>query len=233
MRNWQWGKVLCLALLAGSVQAEPQWLLAGDSTVENVPAKMGDRKGWGQVVGQYLKPEVKVINLAMGGRSTKTFIAEKRWTNLLKQSRPGDFILIQFGHNDSHGKDKPESTDAATDYKNYLRIYADEALKAGARVIFVTPPHRRSFDKTGKLTPELLPYADAMKAVAQEKNIPVVDLYTLTGEKFQQLGDAACRPIFCSDTDRTHFSTQGAELLAKMIIADLQKQNLPAAACIK
>lgn len=144
----------------------------------------------------------------------------------MSQTKPGDFILLQFGHNDSHAKDKPESTDANTDYKQYLRQYADEAVKAGAQVVLVTPPHRRLFQKDGKITQELLIYCDAMKAVAKEKSLPVVDLYAMTGEVMQKLGDDGCRPFYCSDTDRTHFSSKGAEWLAKLIADDLKRQNL-------
>ena len=216
--------LLSFLLLSGvaSAHAEMKILIAGDSTVENVQAKTGDRKGWGQVIGQYLKPEVTVINLAMGGRSTKTFIQEKRWEKLLTQTRPGDIILLQFGHNDSHGKGKPESTDANTDYQDYLRQYADDAAKAGAKLVFITPPHRRLFDKTGKLTQELLPYCNAMKEVAREKQLPLIDLYSLTGTEMQKLGDAGCRPFYCSDTDRSHFSEKGAQWLAQFIVAELK-----------
>lgn len=230
--NWMKSGIIAMAIgtMGMTVNAEIKVLIAGDSTVENVKPGKDDRKGWGQVIDQCFKPEVKVVNLAMGGRSTKTFIKEKRWEKLLAQTKPGDFILIQFGHNDSHAKSKPESTDANTDYKEYLRQYADEGVKAGAKLILITPPHRRLFQKNGKITQELLVYCEAMKAVAKEKNLPLIDLYTMTGEEMQKLGDAGCRPFYCSDTDRTHFSTKGAEWLAKLIIDDLKRQNLPLAA---
>ena len=229
--NWsKFGVMTMVAAMGLTVHAEVKVLIAGDSTVENVNPSSGDRKGWGQVIDQSFTPEVKVINLAVGGRSTKTFIQEKRWEKLLSQTKPGDFILMQFGHNDSHGKGKPESTDANTDYQEYLRTYADDAAKAGAKLILVTPPHRRQFQKDGKITQELLVYSDAMKTVAKEKSLPVVDLYAMTGDAMQQLGDDGCRPLYCSDTDRTHFSSKGAEWLAKLIADDLKRQNLPLAA---
>ena len=111
------------------------------------PAAEPDR-GWGQFIEEQFRG-VKVINLAAAGRSTKTFIKEGRWKKALEE-KP-DYVLIQFGHNDSHGPEKPESTDAATDYKEYLRRYIDESRAIGATPILVTPMVRRTFDADGKL----------------------------------------------------------------------------------
>lgn len=197
--------------------------LAGDSTVQTY--KEPHIAGWGQVIGKYFKDNVVIDNHAMGGRSTKTFIAEDRWDKLL-QGKP-DFILLQFGHNDSHGKGKPESTDAQTDYKDYLRKYADDAKKANIPIIFITPMHRRTFDKTGKITQELQTYADAMQEVAKEKNVFFIDLYTPTGKLFQDLGDEKSAPFSCKADDRSHFSPMGADELAKLIVADLKKAGSP------
>lgn len=143
---------------------------AGEAQVEG-RSPLGD--SWGQVLGDSLKKAFAIRNLAASGRSTKTFISEGRLKRALEE--PADFALIQFGHNDSHGKDRPESTDAATDYQEFLRTYVDSFQKAGMQPILVTPMHRRTF-KDSKLTEELRPYADAMKAVAAEKRVPVIDL---------------------------------------------------------
>lgn len=195
--------------------------LAGDSTVADYPPESPIR-GWGQVIGAYFKENVKIQNFAAGGRSTKTFLSEGRWENLLK-SKP-DCILLQFGHNDSHAKAKPESTDANTDYKDYLRKYADEAKAAGIRIIFITPMHRRTFDKDGEPTRELLPYANAMKEIASEKGIVCLDLHNSSGLLFKRLGDEGSTDLSCSPTDRTHFSQKGAEAMAGLIV-DALKSN--------
>lgn len=208
---------------------QPNLLIAGDSTVEDlVMREAGDNQGWGAAIGKRLDPRIKVINLAISGRSTKTFLAEGRWDTLISQTRPGDFILLQFGHNDSHGKDRPESTDAATDYQDNLRRYADDAAKAGARLVFVTPPTRRHFEH-GQVAQWLLPYSEAMKAVAREKNTPVVDLHSLSGALMQQRGDAGCEELF-RPGDRTHFSALGADVMAGLIVEDLARQRHPLAA---
>lgn len=193
--------------------------LAGDSTVADYPPESPIR-GWGQSIGSFFKENVKIQNFAVGGRSTKTFLSEGRWVDLLK-SKP-DCILLQFGHNDSHVKGKPESTDANTDYKDYLRKYADEAKAAVIPIIFITPMHRRTFDEDGEPTKELLPYANAMKEIASEKGIICIDLYSLSGLLLKRLGDNGSGDLSCSPTDRTHFSKKGAETMAGLIADELK-----------
>ena len=104
-------------------------VIVGDSTVCNYPENRPER-GWGQFIQERFNDgAVIVTNLAASGRSTKTFIKEGRWQKALEQ-KP-DYVLIQFGHNDSHAPERPESTDAATDYKDYLRRYVDESRGRG------------------------------------------------------------------------------------------------------
>lgn len=204
---------------------QPRLLIAGDSTVEDFAMTAKDtHQGWGAAIGKHLAPKTKVANLAYSGLSSKTFLAEGRWDKLLAQIRPGDFILVQFGHNDSHSKDRPEATDAATDYKDNLRRYADDAAKAKANLVFVTPPHRRYFQADGKITQELSPYCEAMKAVAREKGVPLVDLHALSGELMQKRGDQGCDELF-RPGDRTHFSALGADVFAGLIVGELQRQG--------
>src|SRR6185436_12431860 len=113
---------------------------------------------------------------------------------------------IQFGHNDSHGPGHPESTDAATDYQDYLRRYIDEARAMGAAPILVTPMVRRTFDARGKLQDSLQPYADAMKAVGLEKKVPVIDLHASSKHLVEQLGPVAAADMANKKGDATHFN---------------------------
>ena len=161
-----------------------------------------------------------VRNLAVSGRSTKTFLKEGRLKKALAER--ADYALIQFGHNDSHARGRPESTDAGTDYKEYIGQYVDAFAKAGTVPIFVTPMHRRVF-RNGKVTEELKPYADAMKAVARERKLAVVDLYTRSGELFEKLGEAASADLNSSPKDRTHFSEKGARTMARLVLEELKK----------
>ena len=193
-------------------------VIIGDSTVCNYPAEHACR-GWGQFIAEHFKDTVHVANHAASGRSTKSFIAEGRWKRALDE-KP-DFVLIQFGHNDSHAKEKPEATDAATDYRDFLRCYADESRAANATPIFITPMHRRNFDADGKLKDILQPYADAMKAVGEEKKVPVIDLHTSSGAVFQQLGKDRCPEFANAPTDFTHFNEKGARAMADLVMKKL------------
>lgn len=194
--------------------------IAGDSTVASYTKP--EIAGWGQVIGKYFKDNVSIENFAISGRSTKTFQEKGDWQKLLA-SKP-DYILVQFGHNDSHAKDRPEATDAATEYKDNLRKFADDAKKIGAKMIFVTPMHRRTF-KDGKLADILLPYANAMKEVAKEKGLPCIDLHASSGKLVQELGEEKAASMSCKPGDRTHFSPEGADRMAQLIVEDLKKTD--------
>jgi len=195
-------------------------VIIGDSTVCNYPADNPCR-GWGQFIEGYFRDgTVQVHNLAKGGRSTKTFIKEGLWQRALNE-KP-DVILIQFGHNDSHGHGRPEATDAATDFQDNLRRYIDEARAINATPILITPMYRRTFDKAGKLTDILGPYAAAMKTVAAEKKVPLIDLHTSSGKLFEPLGDAGCVVFANTPTDRTHFNEKGARAMAELVMQELR-----------
>lgn len=224
--------LLCLAQVSLGADAPRVIRIAviGDSTVCEYPAASNIR-GWGHFLTPAFQAHVRVINLAKSGRSTKTFIKEGLWTKTLAE-KP-DFVLIQFGHNDSHARERPESTDAATDYRDFLRRYIDEARATGATPVLVTPMHRRSFDKDGKVTQELLPYAGAMKAVAKEKQVALVDLHGASGELFQMLGDVGSADLSCSATDRTHFSEKGAQAMAELVLKGLATVEPRLAAMLK
>jgi lysophospholipase L1-like esterase len=211
-----------------SVRSEtPVIALIGDSTVCDYP--QGDRlRGWGQLLPEYLQPGVAVRNEAKGGLSTKTFPRD-RWRALLA-SHP-DYVLIQFGHNDSHAKDRPESTDAATDYAENLRNFVNEARAAGVTPVLVTPVRRRLF-KQGKPTEELAPYAESMRRVAGETKTPLIDLYALSGELYVQLGEEGSTEFTLNQTDhadrpelgdRTHFTEQGARQMARLVAGGISK----------
>lgn len=218
-----------------AASADPLRLgLAGDSTVCAYPADSAQH-GWGELLPEFFDPATVFCNQAQGGRSSKDF-PPARWQALLA-FKP-DFVLIQFGHNDSHAKDRPESTDAATDYKDNLRRYVTEARAAGAVPILVTPPHRRNFDKAGQLTTELAPYVSAMKEVAAELSVPVVDLYAGSGALYASLGEEGSTGYTMNNAgkapepdghstpgDRTHFNTTGAREMARIVADGLAKAD--------
>ena len=196
-------------------------VICGDSTVANYGTNKPGMSGWGEQIPAGFAPQVRVVNLAANGRSTKTFISEGRLEKAVKVK--ADFALIQFGHNDSHAKEKPEATDAGTDFKEYLRRFVDEFRAAGTEPVLVTPMHRRNFDAQKHPTQELLPYADAMKAVAAEKKVPLVDLHASSGALLDRLGEAGSESLFFPG-DRTHFAIAGAQTMAGLVLEGLQQE---------
>ena len=190
----------------------------GDSTVCEYPEDSPGR-GWGHYLGEYFQPNVKIVNLAASGRSTKTFIKEGRWEKTLAE-KP-QYVLIQFGHNDSHAKDHPESTDAATDYRDYLRRYVAEARGIHAVPVFITPMQRRNYKADGTLDDILQPYADAMKAVGAELHVPVVDLHEMSGALYLKLGPEKSLELANKPGDSTHFGEKGARAMAELVMSKL------------
>jgi len=198
-----------------------QIVIIGDSTVCNWP--VGDklhREGWGMHIQEYFVDEVTVSNLAVSGRSTKTFISEGRWTKAL-QEKP-DIVLIQFGHNDSHAPTLPEATNAATDFRDNLRKYIDDARAIGAVPVLITPMCRRT------ATDNLQPYSDAMKAVAAEKHVALIDLHASSAKLYAELGPVGVQALEANlangQYDPTHFNAAGAQAMAKLVMAELPKE---------
>ncbi|MCF6176774.1 MAG: rhamnogalacturonan acetylesterase [Victivallaceae bacterium] len=206
-------------------------VVLGDSTVQTY-ADGSVLAGWGQVIQNYFNKDVGVRNHAVSGRSTKTFIEQGRLKTALKDK--ANFAIIQFGHNDSHGKGRPESTDAKTDFKDYLREYIKKFNSTGATVIFVTPMCRMTFRKDGTLSDNLQPYADAMQEVAEEQQCLLIDLHSASKKLFKELGPEGCKKLQTGrKKDRTHFSPKGADAMAKLIIKELAKTNSPLVEYIK
>jgi len=188
--------------------------MVGDSTMASYPNPPKDRPdlhGWGQVFGEHFTKRVEISNHAASGRSTKSFIAEKRWEKVLEE-KP-DYVFIQFGHNDQ--KDKTLAPDEG--YRDYLIRYIEEARKAGIKPVLVTPVARRTFDKEGKPTTSLTPFANATKKVAKDKGVPVIDLHQLSFDLYAKLGDKGSADFSPSETDRTHFSKKGAKAMAELV----------------
>ncbi len=133
-------------------------------------------------------------------------------------------MLIQFGHNDAHGPGRPESTDAAGEFRENLLRYVDEAKAARIGVVLVTPPPHRIPGARGGTDAGLAPYAATTRAVAKECGVPCIDLFASAGEAFNALGDDERIALFCSTEDRSHFSVRGATLLARMIAEALSRE---------
>jgi len=202
--------MLAMGLSLTQAQTYHAILLIGDSTVEE-RRETHPSQGWGAFLGKYLNPPWKVVNCAKSGASTKTFLETPQWARA--QTVSADYLFIQFGHNDSHGAGRPESTNANTDYRDYLKGYIEFARSRGIKPVLIAPMHRRTFYPDGRLKDILKPYAEAVKAVAAEMNVPVIDLHEPSGKTLAELGDAGSEDLFAPN-DRTHFSRKGADWLA-------------------
>lgn len=198
--------ILAIALAALAQDRAPvKIVLVGDSTVN-------DEGGWGPGFRAALGPGYEVVNLARNGRSSKSFRDEGLWAPALTAN--AGYILIQFGHNDVPGKGPDRETDAATTYRANLARYIDEARAAGAKPILVTSIVRRNFTPDGKIKRDsLVPYVEAARQVATEKNVPLIDLYTATLNQAEALGPEGCKQIDAltkdGKPDHTHLGPKG------------------------
>jgi lysophospholipase L1-like esterase len=216
-------KCLILALLffsvglfAADVDKKIKIVLVGDSTVN-------DQGGWGYGFKEFVTPDVEVINTAANGRSSKSFIDEGKWTSAL--ALHGDYYFIQFGHNDEPGKGPQRETDPVTTYPQNLAKYVDEARAMGAKPILVTSLTRRMFAADGKLKPNLLPYVEAMKKVAAEKNVPLIDLHSSSVALCEKLGPdevAKFNPTVKDKPDTTHLKGEARVVFAKLVVEELK-----------
>ncbi len=211
--------------------------IAGDSTACNYEQARAPRTGWGQVLGEYFTSTVKVDNAAISGRSSKSFIDEGAWDAVRQRLAPGDYVFIQFGHNDEK-PDEPRHTDARTTYKDYLLKYIDESNAAGAHPVLLTPVNRRKFEG-GSLVLTHGDYPTAMRELAAASGTPIIDLTEKTKLLFEKLGEAGTLELFMNlepgqspnypegSADDTHFTRAGAEEVAKLVASGVAELHLP------
>lgn len=192
-------------------------VLVGDSTVT-------DGAGWGKAFTDQLNPAIRTTNTSRGGASTKSFLDSGYYTAAL--ALKPTHVLIQFGHNDMPGKGPQRETDPATTYRANLVRYIDEARAIGAQPILVTSVTRRGF-KDGKIVDGLAPYAEAMKAVATERKVPLIDLHARSIEALEKLGPeraAELGPIIrTGKRDGTHLAPPGKLLTANLVLDEMRR----------
>lgn len=219
---------------AAPTEAGVNVVLVGDSTVATWG---GDRpeRGWGQMIPDYFNANARFANHAVSGRSAKTFISEGRWAKVLETLGPNDYVLIQFGHNDSHDSSSPEATDAFGNYQAYLKQYIADTRAKGATPILVTPMYRRSFDDEGKLLPYLIdddgnhiynlqPYAKAMRQVAKSTEVTLIDLFSMSGDLLRELGAEASATLFAPN-DPAHWNHKGAICMASLVSRGISESD--------
>jgi len=209
--------------------------LCGNSTVvdqDNEPWG-----SWGQMIPAFFNDKVCFANYAESGESSNTFIAAKRLKKALTFMKPGDYIFVEFGHNDEKQKGKDKGA-----YKHFttsLKQYIDEARKRGAHPVLVTPTQRRHFDENGKLKDTHDEFTQAVKDLAQKENVPLIDLTQMTTYLYYALGVEGSKKAlvhypagtFEGQTkdfaDDTHFNPYGAYQIAKCVIEGIIENDIP------
>lgn len=217
------------------------WMI-GDSTMSIKAKNKYPETGWGLPFSQAFDEHVKVENKAMNGRSTKSFISENRWNNVADSIRPGDFVLIQFGHNDEK-IDKPGVGTAIEEYKKNLSTFVSETRKKGGYPVLLTPIARRHF-VNGQLVETHGQYPEAIRTVADSLDVAVIDMTVQTNQLLGDLGEQASARLFLhlekghenypdGVTDNTHLNAYGAEVIAKMVIEEMNNKQLPLSKYLK
>jgi lysophospholipase L1-like esterase len=216
----------------------PTLYLAGDSTV--VDQDKEPWAAWGQMLPVFFGTGLVVANEAESGETIRSFVGERRLDKILSTIKPGDFLMIQFAHNDQKA-----GTPEATDYKGYLERYLAAARQHGASVILVTSMNRRAFDTSGKIQDTLLGYPQAMRAFAAEEHLPLIDLNAISKTLFEAMGPEGTLKAFVhypANTfpgqdaplaDDTHFNAYGAYELARAVVQSLADQKLPLASFLR
>ncbi|MDA3615202.1 rhamnogalacturonan acetylesterase [Polluticaenibacter yanchengensis] len=212
--------------------------MAGDSTIA---AKKQDRypeNGWGMPFASFFDSKKAVVqNEAQNGRSTRTFIEEGRWDKIAKEAREGDYVFIQFGHNDE-SKEKVDRYTTPEQYKANLARFVNDTRAAKAIPILVTPVSRRKFDKAGNQLETHKEYSPLVKQVADSLKVLFIDLDTKSRELYQKMGEENSKLLFLQlapnehpnypngVTDNTHFSELGARLIAQIMYKEIVALNI-------
>ena len=205
----------------GAQESPIRVVLVGDSTV-------AEQSGWGPGFRRLAKDGVEVVNMAANGRSSKSFIDEGLWSKALDAH--GRYYLIQFGHNDEPGKGPERETDPKTTYRAFMARYVDESRTIGAIPILVTSLVRRIYNPDGTIKTTQTAYVEAVRALAAEKHVPLVDLHAISLADAESAGDDVWADLSPRDdkgeVDRTHLNAKGSDVVGRMVAEALQ-QSVP------
>jgi DNA sulfur modification protein DndE len=213
--------------------------LAGDSTMAQKAEDKRPETGWGEYLQIHFDDKkVKIENHAQNGRSTKSFIAENRWQKIVDSLKRGDYVFIEFGHNDEKA-DKPAVYAAAnTDYRNNLIRFIKDVRAKNAFPVLLTPVMRRKFDADGKFVDTHGEYPDAVRKVASELKVPLIDMHRLSEKVLRDMGAENSRSLFLQlkpgenanypkgAEDNTHFNEKGAAEMAQIAVAEIKKSKI-------
>jgi lysophospholipase L1-like esterase len=230
--------VLALALFSFTVlrQEKRTIFMAGDSTMSIKEIRAYPETGWGMPFSYFFDTTVKVDNRAKNGRSTRTFISEGLWDKLISEVKEGDYVFIQFGHNDE-SKEKTDRYTTPEEYKANITRFVNETRQKKGKPLLLTPVSRRKF-KEGKQVETHEVYSALVRELAAELNVPLIDLDKKSMELYQQWGEEASKLLFLQlaagehpnypdgKVDNTHFSELGARKIAQLVLAEMKTLNL-------
>lgn len=232
--------LLAVLLLAPAAFAdEPITVfIAGDSTAAPKLETKRPETGWGeQLQKRFDEKRVRIDNHAANGRSTRTFIGEGRWQTLVDKVKAGDYVLIQFGHNDE-SKEKVDRYTPPDDFRRNLERFVAEVRAKKATPVLLTPVMRRRFDKDGKLYDVHGEYPDLTRRVAAEQKVALVDMHRMSEKVLVRYGPEESRKLFLQlkagenpnypqgVEDNTHFSPLGADIMAALAVDGLRELKL-------
>ena len=238
------GALLLLACGFAVAERPVTIFLVGDSTAA---PKLVDRRpetGWGESLQQYFDADrVRVENRARNGRSTRSFIAEGRWQSVVDDLRPGDYVFVQLAHNDEPKDGANPNFTPPADYRANLVRYVEEARAKGANPVLLTPVMRRRFNDAGAFYDTHGEYPEIVRSVATELRVPLVDMHRRSEAVLREYGAERSKTLFLhlrpgdhanypqGLTDDTHFSTLGAEVMAREVVAGV-REAVPALAAL-
>lgn len=240
MKLFHYSKVLVLIPLLSFLISPPRPIkifLAGDSTMSIKETKAYPETGWGMPFVHFWDSSVTVVNKAKNGRSTKTFISEGLWQSIMNEGHEGDYVFIQFGHNDE-AKEKAERYSTPEQFKENLVRFIKESKDKGMVPVLLSPVTRRRFDSTGRIVETHIPYSSLVEQVAKAQQVLFIDLDRLSREVLQQFGKENSKWLFLQlnpgehpnypdgRNDNTHFNELGARLIAQVVLKEI-KNNIP------
>ena len=216
--------------------------IIGDSTAANKAEKAFPETGWGMKIGELFENNVTIANKAANGRSTKSFIAENRWQQVLDALKPGDYVFIQFGHNDEK-IDRPAVGTTLQEYQTNLVLYVNQTRAKKANPVLLTPIMRRSF-KNGVFADTHKGYPDVVRKVADSLKVPLIDMHQKTEKLIIGLGEQSSVKLFNhldsghvnypkGVKDNTHLSKEGAKEVAALVAQGIKEEKLELAKYLK
>ncbi len=224
----------------------PQIFMVGDSTMADKPTDPPNPEhGWGQALPEFFRDPAMIVNRAQNGRSTKSFIDEGRWQAVTAALRPGDWVIIQFGHNDEKAEDPTRYAAPHGAYEQNLRRFVRETRDRGGHPVLCTPVMRRRWDDQGRLVDLHGDYPAVVRQVAREENVPLLDLHLVTRDLIEEHGVEGSKKLFLwippgtyarrpeGWRDDTHFSAYGARRVAALAVQEMLRLQLPLIAWLR